>query len=207
MSNTGCAFVVTLAFFTIIMVPTTSHAQDLDPLLSELATSPKNPANLESGLADLYDAALVGNDVSILAAGIDLSGQDNQMVQVVIEMISADAPLPSNLGIHVETTYENLVQATVPVLNLEAIASDENVKFVRTPFKPVPAFNPVVSMPPLEGPAAVDINTGDTTTIITDASTDNSNMTYLLLIPIVILPTMVILFMVRKKAIARQHVT
>ena len=48
-------------------------------------------------------------------------------------MVSADAPIPENLGIIIEITYENLIQATVPIKNLEAIAVDENVLSVMIP--------------------------------------------------------------------------
>ena len=111
-----------------------AYAQEMPP--AEQAE--KEYRNMDSRLADLHDAAAAG-DVSRAFDALPLSS-GGQRVQVVLEMAGTGVPVPPGLGIEVETTYENLVQATVPVRNLEAIASDENVGFVRLPSTPVHAI-------------------------------------------------------------------
>lgn len=110
-------------------------AQELPPL----EVTEKEPSNMDSRLVKMYDAMLAGDDPD----GFDSAFPTNtneQRVQVILVMISKDATVPQGLGIEVETSYENLVQATVPVRNLHAIASDENVDMVKLPSRPVPAM-------------------------------------------------------------------
>lgn len=109
-----------------------SYAQDIPPL----EKSPKENLRMDSRLADLYESAIARNPDTAVPATLPEHGD---RVQVILVMTSADAPVPQNLGIEVETSYENLVQATVPVRNLAAISSDDNVEFVNLPSKPVPA--------------------------------------------------------------------
>ena len=112
------------------MVPAAS-AQELPPA----EQSEKKHVNMDSRLADLYEDAVSGGQAAPDST-LPLSS-DSQRVQVILEMASSDAPVPQNLGIVVETTYENLVQANVPIKNLQAIAADENVLLVKLPSKPV----------------------------------------------------------------------
>lgn len=111
-------------------------AQDLAPPEND---DEKKHHGLDSRLVNLYESVLAGK-VPDESNSVILMGTDGQRVQVILEMVSAESPVPQNLGIEVETSYENLVQATVPVKNLEAIASDENVVIVRPPSVPVPAM-------------------------------------------------------------------
>ena len=83
----------------------------------------------------MYESAVNGSDAVPSSSAYTMSS-DGQRVQVILEMVSADAPIPENLGIIIETTYENLVQATVSIRNLEAISSDENVLTVMIPPRP-----------------------------------------------------------------------
>ena len=80
----------------------------------------------------MYESAVNGNDSTPSSSAYTMSS-DGQRVQVILEMVSVDAPIPENLGIIIETTYENLVQVTVPIRNLEAISSNENVLAVMIP--------------------------------------------------------------------------
>ena len=86
-------------------------------------------------------------------------------------------PYPANLGIIVETSYENMIQATVPVTNLAAIASDENVKFIRMPAMAVPGLAEP-GMPDAEPKTNVDSSdmTGTQTPDMQESDkTDTSN--------------------------------
>lgn len=113
----------------------------------------KKYSNMDSRLASMYEEMLAGDEPGMSDSAV-LFSSDGDRVQVVLEMVSADAPIPENLGIEVETTYENLVQATVPVRNLEAIASDENVLRISLPSTPVPAMVLPPSDPALVQPLA-----------------------------------------------------
>ena len=107
--------------------------------MPSIDTGEKKYPNMDSRLGSMYEKMLAGDDQRTSDSAVPLSS-DGGMVQVILEMVSADAPIPENLGIEVETSYENLVQATVPVRNLEAIASDENVLRVSLPSTPAPAM-------------------------------------------------------------------
>ena len=191
---------VALALLASVGIPA-AHAQDLPPLSQEPSVQ-RGPANMESTLADLYRAGLEGGDASSQADGVRLSsGPDGQMVQVVLEMASADTPPPQGLGIVVETTYDNLIQARVPVPSLGAIASDEGVKFVRLPFMPVLASDPPTPASPLAGTddgAAVaaegDANPG---------TAGDPNLAYFLVVPIAALAAAVALLAARRRSAAR----
>ena len=112
------------------MVPA-AFAQELPPP----EWTENEPAKMDSHLVDLYEAAL-GGGAPMTRSPLPINN-DTQRVQVILEMVSEDAPVPQNLGIEVETLYQNLVQASVPIRNLEVIASDHNILEVRLPSRPV----------------------------------------------------------------------
>ena len=120
-----------LAVFSLTIMPVImtmpAFAEEMPPFES---VENKYPS-MDSELAILYKDQLAGNQLARLDT---TSGHESREVRVVLEMVDAGAPVPQSLGIKVEITYKNLVQAMVPVSNLEAIASDENVGFVRMPF-------------------------------------------------------------------------
>lgn len=105
-----------------------AYAQEMPP------TNPteKRHSNMDTRLADMYDASTTGQ----AARNSGITGTGNLMVQVILEMINADVGVPQGLGILVETTYGNLVQATVPIRNLEAIASHDAVHMIKMPARP-----------------------------------------------------------------------
>ena len=76
-------------------------------------------------------------------SGIDMK---DDKVRVVIEAEPGREheviSMAEALGSEVDTTYENLVQAMVPVAQLKALADDANVKLVRLPSKPMPMITP-----------------------------------------------------------------
>ena len=110
----------------------------------------KKYPKLDSGLQQLYEEEAAEGLHSPVTAS-DASGQDAQRVKVVLKMVSIDAPIPQDLGIEVELTHEDLVQATVPILNLPQIASDENVKYITLPSRPTLAtVQPVLEHAPGE---------------------------------------------------------
>lgn len=138
----------------------------------------KEPSNMDSGLVDMYEAMLAGDKPNGLNSAFPASTGE-QRVQVILVMISEDATIPQGLGIEVETSYENMVQATVPVRNLQDIALDENVDMVKIPSYAVPAMvQPLVEDNTLQG---------------------GFDSTYLL-IPAIVLPAIAISFLWVRKA-------
>ena len=147
-----------LPVFLVVLVSVLSghalaaHAGDLSSPPPNLSI-PKETQKMESALADLYGASLAAEGAAPAPAPQATSGASSQgasgvrTVQVVIEMADAGASPPPGMGIRVETTYGNLVQATVPIQNLGAIASDGSVAFVRLPLKPVAEPAPPVPDP------------------------------------------------------------
>ena len=172
----------------VVCVPA-AFAQDLPPP-PEQAGKDKHP-NMDSRLAGLYESVVAG-DGGVPASGTAMPlSSDGQRVQVVLVMVSAGAPVPEGLGIEVETSYGDMVQATVPVVNLKKIASHENVKLVRLPSEPVPA----VVQPLAEG--------GGSGAVVDDDDPAGSDLVYLVAIPAVVVPAIVIAFAWHKKGSAK----
>lgn len=122
---------ILLAVLACMVSVPAAHAQDLSPPEKVEREFQK----MDTGLAELYMDALAGR-MAVPDSNV-WTDPDGQTVQVVPRMAAAGAPVPQGLGIVVETTYEELVQATVPIRNLAAIASEENVLFVRLPITAV----------------------------------------------------------------------
>jgi len=152
----------------MVMTPF-AFAQNLD-MESEQT---KQFTKMDSTLGQLTEKYQNNENVAefILNSGIVSS---NDSIRVIIELVDSTSDIPTNLGIQVETTYENFVQAMVPIQNLQAIASDENVKFVSLPTKPVPADS------------GISINDSDF----------SYSLIYLLIIPAIIIP---VYYLKRKK--------
>ncbi len=127
----NCLLAFSLILACAALVPA-AHAQELPPA----AGAEKKFHNMDSRLAALYEQASGGQPTSNAAE----TGAGGRTVQVVLEMARVGAPVPQGLGISVEASYGELVQATVPVRNLGAIAADENVRLVKLPARPVPAM-------------------------------------------------------------------
>ena len=105
-----------------------AFAEDLPPRES---TEEKHP-NMDSRLADMYARTVPADNEGVPNS----AQQDQERVQVIIQLVDSNTPIPENLGISVEITYEDLVQATVPVRNLDAIASHDSVLMIKLPSRP-----------------------------------------------------------------------
>lgn len=88
------------------------------------------PDALESSLYGLVTA----DDRAAYAETWNLNYRDGR-VAVVVEL-RENRELPDEFDVSIETRYEHLVQATVPVDELVALSEHENVSFVRTPREP-----------------------------------------------------------------------
>ncbi len=127
MSGLGVAYTQSIPDVT----PSSLDRSELD------ADDGKVPSNIDSKLVGIFESATTGAVPQSLSQGT--SQQDK--IRVILVMVHAGAPIPEGLGIEVETTYEELVQATVPIWNLEIIAADENVKLIKMPSKPIPTLH------------------------------------------------------------------
>ena len=66
---------------------------------------------------------------------IEVAGEK---IQVVLVMDDGAQPLGRYDGVEIEARYKNLLQALVPVSQIENIAKDPNVQYIRLPLKPHP---------------------------------------------------------------------
>ncbi len=127
----ACA--VVLAF---LLASTTGPAEAVEH------AQPTDSARLDSRLAQIVDAfRLQGTSAAAEAAQrLDLDVEGNA-IRVIIEARPGPADPTSaalSLGARIEGTYQNLVQASVPIASLEALARAAPVEFVRPPLRPVP---------------------------------------------------------------------
>jgi len=95
---------------------------------------------LDSQLNQMVSAVKRGEAASFAEkSNIDLT---NGRIRVVIEcapgQVEAATKAAINAGAEVETTYENLLQVSVPVTGLTALADAESIRFIRLPQQPVP---------------------------------------------------------------------
>jgi len=164
-------------------------AQDLDTSYSATKESQK----MDSSLAELYDLHSQGQSIP---ASFQIS-PDGEKVKVVIELNNVEVGIPQNLGIEVETSYENMFQALVPIQNLESIASDENVKFIRMPIEmtltaPQTGSEIVSPIQPSESETISPIQPSEN-----ENASDNFNFIYLVIIPVIVLP--IIFYKIKKR--------
>lgn len=121
-----------LTVFIIFAIVGTNviFAQDITP---QEKTTKTIQTKMDSALAEVYNSNLSGIGIpSSVNPDFIINGNK---IRVIIEFYSNDYVVPNNLGIEVETTYENMVQALVPIGNLEALANNDDVKFVRMPYQ------------------------------------------------------------------------
>jgi len=164
-------------------------AQDLDTSYSVTKKSQK----MDSSLAELYDLHSQGQSIP---ASFQIS-PDGEKVKVVIELNNVEVGIPQNLGIEVETSYENMFQALVPIQNLESIASDENVKFIRMPIEMTLTAQQTGSeilspIQPSESETISPIQQSEN-----ENAADNFNFIYLVIIPVIVLP--IIFYKIKKR--------
>jgi hypothetical protein len=98
------------------------------------AAQKQQPENIESVLYQLVQA----QEREDFALNHGLYLKDGK-VRVVIELNNdTEAPDFERYGVEIETRYENLVQALVPVDNLINLSEESNINFIRTPLKAHP---------------------------------------------------------------------
>jgi len=111
--------------------------------LSPLKPTVEKHSKLDSALNQLlliYEAKGIA-EATIFAKqhGIKL---DNDEVRVIVEVKAGKkegvTELVKSLGGNVETGYENLIQAIVPIAQLKSLANDPDVKLVRLPIEAIP---------------------------------------------------------------------
>ncbi|WP_205097945.1 hypothetical protein [Candidatus Nitrosotenuis uzonensis] len=99
------------------------NAQDLstnDPFL-------KTDSKLDSRLNDLLNNGILDN--------VHLENIDK--IRIIIEFINSDYTIPSSLGLQIEITYENFVQAIIPIENISELTNNANVRKITLPNEPL----------------------------------------------------------------------
>ena len=119
---------ILIAIISMLSVPGLALAVELPPLERGEIEYP----NMDSRLTHIYISA---DEYAIPASTNNMEDR----IRVVLVMEYPDAPIPEDLGIEIEASYEELVQVMIPVGNLAKIADDGNVRLVRMPSMPVPS--------------------------------------------------------------------
>jgi hypothetical protein len=141
-------FLTTFIIFAIIGTNVV-FAQDISP---QEKTTKTVPTKMDSTLAEVYNSNQSGSGIPS-SVNPDSIVNGNK-IRVVIEFNTNNYTIPDNLGIEVETTYENMVQALVPIENLEELANNVDVRFVRMSYGPV---NEPILLPPNEKDSGINI--------------------------------------------------
>jgi hypothetical protein len=128
------SFIAILALFMIAC--SSNGGANLHPYVPPDKGNPK----LDSQLNQLVLAQAKGEAASFAEkSNIDIT---NGRIRVVIECVPGQVEAASqaaiNAGAEVETTYENLLQVSVPITTLTALADAESIRFIRLPQQPVP---------------------------------------------------------------------
>ncbi len=132
----GCVTILTL-----FLVACGANENGSEPSIS---ISPKkgNP-KLDSQLNQLILAQAKGEAASF-AQNTNIGLTDGR-VRVVIECVPGQLEAASKAaissGAQLETTYENLIQVSIPVTSLTALTNTESIRLIRLPQQPVPASN------------------------------------------------------------------
>ncbi len=119
-------------------------AVSLESTAIDLARSPKGVARkLQSPLAQISAAygAFGPQGADIIAGGMGIStdGGVRVVVRTTKESTSGLLAAAATLGITVETSNRGLIQMSVPVASLAALAGHESVTAVRLPLRPIAA--------------------------------------------------------------------
>jgi len=127
-----------IAILTLFLMACSSNSgANLNPYVSPDKGNPK----LDSQLNQLVIAQAKGEAASFAEkSNIDIT---NGRVRVVIEcvpgQVEAARQAATNAGAELETTYENLLQVSVPITSLTALTNAESIRLIRLPQQPVPA--------------------------------------------------------------------
>ncbi|MBS7654968.1 hypothetical protein KEJ50_00460 [Candidatus Bathyarchaeota archaeon] len=98
--------------------------------------SSKKPEKLEASLQKLIEVYSKGENVESFAEANRIFYEEGK-VRVVIELVNEQAEVPEGYGVVIEKRYKNMVQALVPINNLESLSNSPLVKFIRTPKEPI----------------------------------------------------------------------
>jgi len=96
----------------------------------------KKPEKLENLLQKLIEVYSKGENAESFAETNGIFYKEGK-VRVVIELINEQANIPEGYGVVIEKRYKNMVQALVPIENLEALSKSPLVKFIRIPKEPI----------------------------------------------------------------------
>ena len=114
-------------------------------ILSE--TESKGYPKLESPLDQIVSAEKQGEATQLLRQ-YGLQASDGRL-RVIVETIAGNEAKAADrvqaLGGNIETSYQNLLQALMPVSSLESLADDVSVKLVRLPLEPIPDYYTVTT--------------------------------------------------------------
>jgi hypothetical protein len=102
--------------------------------------SSKKPEKLEALLQKLIEVYSKGGDVESFAETNGIFYKEEK-VRVVIELVNEQADIPEGYGVIIEKRYKNMVQALVPINNLESLAESPLVRFIRIPKEPILMMN------------------------------------------------------------------
>ena len=127
-------FIAILALFLIAC--SSNGGANLPPYVPPEKGNPK----LDSQLNQLVLAQAKGEAASFAEkSNIDLTnGRTRVVIECVPGQLEAATKASINAGAEVETTYENLLQVSVPVTGLTALADAESIRLIRLPQRPVP---------------------------------------------------------------------
>jgi len=110
--------------------------------LSQIELAEKGNPKLDSQLDQLVRAERRGEAASF-ARQSDIELVDER-VRVIVECVpgqlDAATEAATALGASVETSYDNLLQAVVPITSLTALADTPSIRLVRVPWYPLPAI-------------------------------------------------------------------
>lgn len=126
--------VFALVVFTVIVIPALAAAQTGDDNLNSInyTKTKQAPENLESVLYQLVKC----QNKNDFAEANGLYLKDDK-VRVIIELKDKKLDFERE-DVVIETRYENLVQALVPLDNLIPLSEDENINYIRAPLPAYP---------------------------------------------------------------------
>ncbi len=125
-----------------LVLSSCTPAQDINNL-PPLNSPDKGNPKLDSQLNQLVSAEKRGEAVSF-AEKSNIEMVDGA-VKVIIEylpgQLEAATEAATNAGAKPETSYDNLLQAVVPITNLSTLADAESIRFIRLPQQLLPSIN------------------------------------------------------------------
>ena len=136
---------LSVLMFSSMLFMTTAGCQQESELSSTEPHSnlpEKGNPKLDSQLNKLVLAESQGQAASFAQkSNIELvDGKVRVIVECLPDQVDAAIKASSALGI-VETSYDNLLQVSVPVTSLSTLADAESIQFIRLPQQPLPAPN------------------------------------------------------------------